>query len=120
MQCRHRRAATLVAAAVTTMTATAFLAGRQAIPESSFTFAVRGAVVVLCVWRRFDGAASEHHRQCVAELCHQPAWQPSPDGRVGTTDWTELDAQSVERWIEARRLRPSESLNAATLRRRPR
>ncbi len=120
MQCRHRRAATLVAAAVTTMTATAFLAGRQAVPEYSFMFVVGGAVAVLCVWRRFAGAASEHHRQCGAGRCHPPAWQPSPGGRVGTTDWTELDAQPVERWIEARRRRSGESLNAATLRRRPR
>jgi hypothetical protein len=120
MQCRHRRAATLVAAAVTTMAATAFLAGRQAVAEYFFIFVVGGAVAVLCVWRRFAGAASEHHRQCVAGRCHPPAWQPSPGGRVGTTDWTELDAQPVERWIEARRRRSGESLNEATMRRRPR
>jgi hypothetical protein len=120
MQCRHRRAATRVAAAVTTMAATAFLTGRQAVAEYAFMFVVGGAVAVLCVGRRFAGAASEHHRQCVAELCHPPAWQPSPGGRVGTTDWTELDAQPVERWIEARRRRSGESPNEATLRRRPR
>lgn len=70
MQCRHRRAATLVAAAVTTMAATAFLAGRQAIPEYLFMFVVGGrggsSVRVATLRRRRARAPSSVRRRAVS------------------------------------------------------